>query len=230
LPDLNLPLAGWRNEALPQTVADQTRRVYDLLATVYPLTSRLLHSRAHDAALEMSELKDGIKVLEIATGSGEMFRRIVESNPSGMNVGIDLSPKMASHTARRIERKYPSVASSLQAVDVRSLPFRDATFDSVICCFLLELLDSADVRRTLREVHRVLRPQGRFTVALIGQQAEGFNQVYNVAGRLVPSYWGRLIDKRVPGLLADSGFRVLNERQLRQGFYPSRVIAAQVTR
>src|SRR5579883_603796 len=54
---------------LPSTLAARTRRVYDRFAAVYPLSTMLFHSRAHQCAIEMSGLRDGMKVLEVATGS-----------------------------------------------------------------------------------------------------------------------------------------------------------------
>ena len=41
-------------------LVDRTRRVYDRLASVYPLSTALFHSRAHRCALEISGLRDGI--------------------------------------------------------------------------------------------------------------------------------------------------------------------------
>ncbi len=43
-----------------------------------------------------SGIRDGMKVLEVATGSGEMFEHLVRVNPSGLTFGLDLSPNMAS--------------------------------------------------------------------------------------------------------------------------------------
>jgi len=42
-------------------------------------------------------IQDGMKVLEVATGSGEMFRRLVRANPSGTTIGLDLSPICGPH-------------------------------------------------------------------------------------------------------------------------------------
>ena len=41
-------------------LVNRTRRVYDRLASVYPLSTALFHSRAHRCALEISGLRDGI--------------------------------------------------------------------------------------------------------------------------------------------------------------------------
>ena len=71
---------AWPVYGLPATLAERTRRVYDRLSAVYPVSSMLFHSRAHRCALEASGVRDGMEVLEVATGSGEMFRRLVRAN------------------------------------------------------------------------------------------------------------------------------------------------------
>jgi predicted SAM-dependent methyltransferase len=48
----------------------------------------------------------------------------------------------------------------------RSLPFRDATFERVYCSHVLEHFSYLDLRRLLREVHRVLRPGGQFVISV----------------------------------------------------------------
>ena len=94
----------WKVNGLSRTIAERTRRVYDRMAAVYPVSTFLFHSKAHRCALEVSGIRDGMRVLEVATGSGEMFRRLVRSNRGGATLGLDLSPRMAAHTHRRIRR------------------------------------------------------------------------------------------------------------------------------
>src|SRR5215469_3815488 len=146
-----------RLDAMPRTIAGRTRRVYDALSSVYPASTFLFHSRAHACALRSSGIRNGMRVLEVGTGSGEMFRRLVKANPDGKTFGLDLSPNMAAHTLRRARKEAPGVRAHCGAVDVRELPFRDGSFDAVVCCYLLELLAREDIVRTLREIRRVLR-------------------------------------------------------------------------
>jgi ubiquinone/menaquinone biosynthesis C-methylase UbiE len=103
LSDLNfsIPLPQREDDPLPQTISDRTRRVYDALAAIYPVSTYLFHSKAHSAALNLSGIRNGDRVLEIATGSGEMFRKLVEINTDGLTIGLDLSPKMAALSQRR---------------------------------------------------------------------------------------------------------------------------------
>lgn len=217
-------IAAWPGIGLPSTLADRTRRVYDRLAAVYPVSTLLFHSRAHRCALEASDMHDGMHVLEVATGSGEMFRRLVRANARGATIGVDLSPNMAARTLRSARRKYPAARSHCQAVDARHMPFRAESFDAIFCCYLLELLSTEDIALTLHEFRRVLKDRGRLALVLIGQNTALFNAVYRVAGKVAPAFWGRQVERRVPEIASRMRFEILEDRAVRQTFYPSRVL------
>jgi ubiquinone/menaquinone biosynthesis C-methylase UbiE len=220
-------VSEWPVTGLPATLAARTRRVYDRLAAVYPLSTLLFHSRAHRCALDASGLRGGMRVLEVATGSGEMFRRIVRANTGGSTIGVDLSPNMAARTQKSARHRFPGALAHCQAVDARHMPFRGESFDAIFCCYLLELLSNEDIVHTLREFRRVLRPGGRLTLVLIGQNTGGFNAVYKVAGKVAPAFWGRQVEQRVPALIETAHFQILADQTVRQMFYPSRVLVAR---
>ena len=79
---ITYPVNGSITDALPSTIAGRTRRVYDALSLVYPMSTFFFHSKAHEYALEVSGIRDGMRVLEVATGSGEMFHRLVPRIPA----------------------------------------------------------------------------------------------------------------------------------------------------
>jgi ubiquinone/menaquinone biosynthesis C-methylase UbiE len=220
-------VSTWPVSGLPSTLADRTRRVYDRLAAVYPMSTMLFHSRAHRCALDASGVRNGMKVLEVATGSGEMFRRLVRANANGSTVGVDLSPNMAARTQRSARQKFPDASAHCQAVDARHMPFRSESFDAIFCCYLLELLSADDIVCTLREFRRILRDRGNLTLVLIGQNTPMFNAVYKVLGRVAPAFWGRQVESRVPALIEAARFEILQDRMVRQTFYPSRVLVAR---
>ena len=217
----------WPVNGLPATLADRTKKVYDRMAAVYPVSTMLFHSRAHRCALEASGIEDGMKVLEVATGSGEMFRRLVRANGSGATIGVDISPNMAARTQRTARSRFPLAQTHCQAVDARHMPFRNEAFDAIFCCYLLELLSGDDIVGTLREFRRVLRASGRLTLVLIGQNTPMFNAIYKVVGKVAPAFWGRQVERRVPELIESARFEILKDRVVRQTFYPSRVLVAR---
>jgi ubiquinone/menaquinone biosynthesis C-methylase UbiE len=224
---LEYAITAWPANGLPATLADRTRRIYDRLAPVYSISTQLFHSRAHRRALEICDLHDGMQVLEVATGSGEMFRRLVRANRGGSTMGVDLSPNMAWRTQHRVQREFPTSKTQCHAVDARHMPFRDATFDAVFCCYLLELLSGDDIARTIGEFRRVLRRSGQLVLVLIAQNEAAFNRIYKVCGKVAPAFWGRQVERRVPELVEASDFSIERDSTVRQIFYPSRVLVAR---
>ena len=226
--DLNfsLTLPG-EKDPLPQTISERTRRVYDAIATVYPLSTFFFHSKSHAYVLKHSGIQNGDRVLEIASGSGEMLRQLAGINPSGITIGLDLSPNMAAFAQQRIRAEHPQASAHCGAVDVRSLPFADASFDHVVCCYLVELLGKEDIYRTIHEVRRVLRPGGQFSLVLIGQNRSMFRRAYKVGASVARAFWGRLVEAEAPEMLRDCGMHITRDQYLQQGFYPSRVLISQ---
>jgi len=214
-------------DRLPATIAARTRRIYDHVAKIYPVSTFFFHSRAHACALKHAGIRNGMRVLEVATGSGEMFRRLIHANPEGKTFGLDLSPNMAARTQRRARSEFPKAQSHCGAVDVRNLPFENASFDAVVCCYLFELLSYDDIRLTLGEIRRVLRAGGTFSLVVIGESGKFFNRLYNFAGGLAPAFWGRQVERAAIGLIEESGLRIVNMQPVRQSGYPSRVLVAR---
>ncbi len=226
LKKLDYEIVALTRDRIPKTIAARTRRVYDILSTIYPLSTYCFHSRAHKLVLESAGIRDGMNVLEVATGSGEMFRRLVKANPRGKTVGLDLSPRMAARTLKQVRRDFPDSWTECQAVDARYLPFQSGTFDSIVCCYLLELLSTDDILLTLSEFHRVLKHRGTFTMVMIGQNGPVFNNLYTLATKIAPAFWGQYVGGRLPELLEGCDFRITGEQHVVQSGYPSRVITA----
>lgn len=227
MPRLTVPAPLLNAADFPATLAGRTRRLYDRVAPFYSISTRLFHSRAHQKLLEICGIADGMRVLEVATGSGEMFLRLVKTNPNGMNLGLDLSPNMAARTQRLARRQSPHSYVCCQAVDARQMPFRDSTFDLVVCCYLLELLAAEDIARTVEEFHRILRLHGRLALIVIGENTELFNRLYRIAGALAPAFWGRQVEHQVVDFIEAADFTVLHHQPVKQGLYPSRVLVAR---
>ena len=214
-------------DRLNKTIAERTKKIYDRVSFIYPVSTFFFHSRAHARAMELSGIRDGMRVLEVATGSGEMFRRLVKANPSGRTIGLDLSPNMAARTQRDARRAFQGANVNCQAVDARYLPFRDETFDAVVCCYLLELLGSDDIALALSEIHRVLKKRSAFTLVVIGENTAFFNKMYRFGGAIAPAFWGRQVESKVPEMIESFDFRIERDCAIRQGFYPSRVLIAR---
>ena len=100
-----------------------------------------------------------MRVLEVATGSGEMFGRLARINPNGLTCGFDLSPNMAARTQRLARRACPVRRPTARRWTPVICLSATASFDAVVCCYLLELMGAEDILRALGEIHRVSAPE-----------------------------------------------------------------------
>jgi len=121
---------------LPDTIAAAHAAHYDHVAKIYPVSTFFFHSAGARLRLEAREIRNGMCVLELATGSGEMFRRLVTANPEGRTFGLDLFAEIW----RRARSAAPGASFPMRnriGARGRSQPgrFESASFDAVVCCY-----------------------------------------------------------------------------------------------
>jgi ubiquinone/menaquinone biosynthesis C-methylase UbiE len=118
--------------------------------------------REQELIARAAGLSPGDTLLDLACGPGIYTRPFARDVAPGLAVGLDLSPAMLRHARERARAgRLGNVA--LVRGDALRLPFADGRFEVVNCCGALHLFPDAEL--ALREVGRVLKPGGRFTVA-----------------------------------------------------------------
>ncbi|WP_344026276.1 class I SAM-dependent methyltransferase [Pseudonocardia kongjuensis] len=103
----------------------------------------------------------GARVLEVGAGSAPCSRWL--AGQGALPVALDVSGGMLRHAAR-LNRELGTHVPLVQA-GAEHLPFADATFD-LACSAFGAIPFVADPARVMREVHRVLRPGGRWVFAV----------------------------------------------------------------
>jgi len=102
----------------------------------------------------------GSTILEAGCGVGAQTTTLARNSPGARFVSVDISPDSLGQAVDLVERE--GIGNVVfQRADVYALPFREATFDHVFVCFLLEHL--VEPTRALAECARVLRPGGTIT-------------------------------------------------------------------
>jgi len=104
----------------------------------------ILHRRNAEHAALLLASRPGQRVLDLATGTGLALRAC-----AGDRVGVDISAGMLRVAAARSAGRYVRA-------DVTRLPFRDGTFDALLCVAAVPYLP--DFARALTEWRRVARP------------------------------------------------------------------------
>jgi ubiquinone/menaquinone biosynthesis C-methylase UbiE len=108
---------------------------------------------SHPAHLN-PEIRPGEQVLDVGCGAGQT---LIAACPGRVSFGIDIDME-AMRFGRTLTQEVAFSAASAE-----NLPFRDESFDVV---FARVSLPYTRLDLSLREIHRVLRPKGRFWTTL----------------------------------------------------------------
>ena len=104
-------------------------------------------------ALKRGGLTPGMRVVDVACGTGAVTRAILQVlNGSGSVVGVDPSPGMLAQARAHVQAEF-------KEGEAEALPFPDESFDFLTMGYALRHV--SDLQKALTEYRRVLRPGGR---------------------------------------------------------------------
>ncbi|MFC1918436.1 class I SAM-dependent methyltransferase [Chloroflexota bacterium] len=147
---------GNKSQSTPQE-ASETESVYFELQASWGVTK---HMGGLETTIELADLChiDGDKyVLVVGCGVGITPCYLAERYGCPV-VGVDLSEKMITRSGERAKRKGVEDRVEFRVADAQNLPFKDATFDAVICESVLAFV--GDKQRAVNEFTRVAKPGG----------------------------------------------------------------------
>lgn len=155
-------------------------------------------------AMALANPQSGERVLDIACGTGVVTRLVAKSiRSNGRVVGLDLNPDMLA-VARKITINPSSTAPiEWREGDASTLPFENETFDVIFCAF--GLMSFPDRVGALKEMHRVLMPNGRLAVLVWGSISKCPGQT------AMKESWERHSGTDNPGLVVQTRMHSLSD-------------------
>ena len=135
-------------------------RMFDRIAPTYDMLNHLLSANQdvvwRRKAVAALHLKGTERVLDACTGTGDQAVALLKAGAREV-VGTDFAPEMV-----RLAREKAGDRIHFQVADTTALPFPDAAFDVATVSFGVRNLE--DLPGGLRELRRVLKPDGRLMV------------------------------------------------------------------
>ena len=147
--------------------AGRVREVFDSVAAQYDLMNDLMSGGLHRLwkrfTIELSAVRSGQTVLDIAGGTGDLaakFSTLVGAD--GKVILADINAAMLSVGRDRLIDKGALSNIDVVQADAQFLPFDDNSIDCITIAFGLR--NVTDKAKALRSMHRVLKPGGRVLV------------------------------------------------------------------
>ena len=147
--------------------ANRVRGVFDSVASKYDIMNDLMSMGIHRLwkrfAVELAGMRKGQKILDLASGTGDLalrFSGLVGSE--GQVVMSDINAAMLEQgRARMLDEGHIGNLSYAQ-INAQVLPFADNTFDCITIGFGLR--NVTDKQQALKSMYRALKPGGRLLV------------------------------------------------------------------
>lgn len=134
------------------------RQEYDRLAGEYDRRWQRYVDETLRAVTDSIAFRGDERVLDVACGTGELERRLLQRWPGPSLIGCDASAGMLAQAESK------SIAGDVAWIqaDATALPFHDASFDAVICANSFHYFRAPE--RSLAEMRRVLSAGGRLVL------------------------------------------------------------------
>lgn len=150
----------------PERKAVYVQEMFGRIARRYDLMNRLM-TLGRDRAWRRSTVSQALaapsvsptrgRVLDVATGTGDLALEVLRQRPDTEVVGLDFVPEMLYLAQQKAGEAIARV--SLTAGDALHLPFPDGTFDAVVTGFALR--NVTDIPAAFKEMARVTLSGGR---------------------------------------------------------------------
>ncbi len=171
--------------------------VFDSVASRYDLMNDLMSGGIHRLwkrfTIELSGVRKGNAVLDIAGGTGDLAARFAELvGPEGRVVLADINGAMLEVGRDKLIDSGRLDHIEFVQADAQDLPFPDESFDCVTIAFGLR--NVTDKSRALRSMLRVLKPGGRLLVLEFSKPGNPLlSRAYDTYSFRVLPFMGKLV-------------------------------------
>jgi demethylmenaquinone methyltransferase/2-methoxy-6-polyprenyl-1,4-benzoquinol methylase len=146
-------------------------QMFDRIARRYDFVNRVislgLDQRWRRRTVASLQLGDRPRVLDLATGTGDLALAIAKARPEATVVGLDPSAEMLAVAKDKVTKRGLADRVELVLGDAQQLPFRDCEMDAATIAFGIR--NVPDRAAALREMARVVRPGGRIAILELGE-------------------------------------------------------------
>lgn len=161
---------------------EKIQQMFGAIAPRYDFLNRLLSlgidRRWRKKAVRLLKYREGSRILDVATGTGDVALEIARSTPTSVRItGADFCKEMVELGEEKVAASPYAGRIDLKVAPCEDLPFANDTFDSITIAFGIR--NVVDRKLGLAEMWRVLRPGGRMIILEFSTpKSRLFRQIY----------------------------------------------------
>lgn len=138
---------------------DNIAPTYDKLNHIFSLSIDKIWRRR---VVRMVRRMKPLRILDLATGTGDLAIKMAKRIPKARIMGVDLSENMLAVAAEKVRRQGLDDHIALYQGDAENLDLTDGVVDVVTVAFGVR--NFGNIERGLEEIHRALRSGGHIVV------------------------------------------------------------------
>lgn len=186
---------------------------YNWLTKFYDLAIKLTmpEKKFRSRLIEYLNPQDNEQILEFGFGTGENLILANNKNGSANYFGLDIDPKVKYIAEKKFAEKEMEI--KLDLYDGEDFPYEDNTFDKIVSSLVFHQLDKKTKISSLKEIYRVLKPNGEL---IIGDWGEAKTKLMRVSFYIVQLLDGFKTTKDnvlglIPDYMINAGFKNIEE-------------------
>ena len=188
---------------------------YDFLTAYYDLAIKLTMPEKRFRSLLVEELnpQSGEKILEFGFGTGQNLLLVKQKEPKIDLVGLDIDPKVRDLAQYKISKN--GFELPLDLYTGNTFPNSNAQFDKVYSSLVFHQLDAATKLHCLKEIYRVLKPNGYLLIGDWGKAKSRLMRGAFYAVQLLDGFktTNDNVNGLIPNFMSQAGFVNVIESQ-----------------
>lgn len=186
---------------------------YDFLSEYYDFTIKLTmpEKKFRTKLIDYVEPTAGENILEFGFGTAQNLIVLKEREPDAKVQGVDIDPKIKSIAEHKLKKRNLTVP--LHLYDGITLPFDDNSFDKVFSSLVFHQLDAETKLKCLKELHRVLKPNGKLIIGDWGKAKNKWMRFSFYTVQLLDGFktTNDNVKGLMPNFITDAGFQNVSE-------------------
>lgn len=175
---------------LVNEVFHKTSGNYDLMNDIMSFG---IHRHWKEKAIQNLRVTNNLTICDIAAGSGDLTKLILEKNTNSSVLMTDINSSMLNTGYNRILNECCNSMQVLPTIaNAEQLPFCEKKFDRIICGFGIRNMTNMD--QALKEFFRCLKPGGRLVVLEFSHiKSDPINKIYQIYSKNIIPNLGAIV-------------------------------------